>query len=108
MCYLYRYKEISVFYICFTKIFDILANILIYSRLIENPHEWHSKGQEFDSPMLHKTNRTAFSCPVFVCGSYAAHAAPSSNPPVATRLPPGARVRGLPRRASRAPFPFAV
>ena len=27
---------------------------MIYSRLSENPHEWHSKGQEFDSPMLHK------------------------------------------------------
>ena len=28
--------------------------------------EWHSKGQEFDSPMLHKKKRTANRCPFFV------------------------------------------
>jgi len=42
-----------MFYICFIKISEIFANKLIYSRLGENPYEWHSKGQEFDSPMLH-------------------------------------------------------
>ena len=46
-----------MFYICFIKISEIFANKLIYSRLGENPYEWHSKGQEFDSPMLHKVNR---------------------------------------------------
>ncbi len=53
-----------MFYICFIKISEIFANKLIYSRLSENPYEWHSKGQEFDSPMLHKkvADSAAFFC----------------------------------------------
>jgi len=55
--------------------------------------------------MLH-TMKDSLMAVLFSCGACPSDDGQLSHPPVASRQPPGARVRGLPRRASRAPSPF--
>jgi hypothetical protein len=41
-------------------------NTLKINAIEHDLSEWHSKGQEFDSPMLHKKRGSAFAGPFFV------------------------------------------